>query len=246
MLVSARKAFACITTVLFMVLSTPLSAQESFVFSGGAPLSSPIPSIVIPLLSEAFVRNDLSFEAEYNPPIRSLQLVNAGEKDGELHRTAKLDKTAYENLHQIDSKLLSVWETVYAVRKDLNIQSWEDLRDLEIAFARDRELTKRRLAELSMFDNVTEAKSHKEAFMMVAAGRADVAITDNLLGWQTINTYREEFAEISVVGSLEETELYAYIHKKHLALASQLSTTLERMKADGSFQRIVDDVINWL
>jgi hypothetical protein len=50
----------------------------------------------------------------------------------------------------------------------------------------------------------------------------------------------DEFKDIKRVGIVEEKILYLWFHRRHRLLAPQLADVLKAMKADGTFQKIIE------
>ncbi len=234
-----------LTLLLFSVVlfAAPVQAQNSFTFTGGELATSPLPSIIVPLLSEAFKRNGLDFSFEHNPSLRSLDLSNTGMRDGEIARIKhfhKVSNNKYSNLLRIETELVSIRDVAYSV-EDISISDWQGLKGLDVAYYRGRKNTQSKLEKILEKDNIIEVSGHEHAFKMLASGRVDIVITDNLQGAHLKRSSEEAFNSIKEVAVLgDDLAIHAFIHKKHVALKSVIERTLEEMKADGTFSRIVD------
>ena len=55
---------------------------------------------------------------------------------------------------------------------------------------------------------------------------------------------RRDFSNIIKIQKVHPTRIYSYIHSKHQQLAVILATTIEQMKKDGSYEKIVEGVNN--
>ena len=53
-----------------------------------------------------------------------------------------------------------------------------------------------------------------------------------------------EFSNITKVKNVHPIRMYSYIYKKHKQLAVKIADTLDSMKDDGSYAKIVASVIN--
>jgi ABC-type amino acid transport substrate-binding protein len=50
----------------------------------------------------------------------------------------------------------------------------------------------------------------------------------------------DKYKDIVRVGIVEEIVLYPWLNKKHKALVPRLANALEAMKADGTFQKVIE------
>mgnify|MGYP000426774199 CR=1 FL=1 len=229
--------------IFFMLQVSNADAVDEVTFSAGAPLDSYQARIIVPILSEAFKRNQISFHAEYYPSLRSLQLSNSGEFDGELHRVYNFFEVSdgkYPNLLRIESLLLSVWLSAFST-KNLKIESWEDLNSYTVIFYRGRKNVEKQLLRVLPKEQIHEVNTDEQAFRMLVAGRADIVISESLQGNKIIAN-NPKLSHVVEVAKMHETKIYAYIHKRHEKLAPQIADTIEKMRADNSFSRIVNDV----
>jgi len=236
-------------SLVFISLSS-VSAQElkGVAFSGGAPLDSYNPSITVPILTEAFKRNGIAFSASFRPSLRSLKLSNTGVFDGELHRVDNFHEVSngkYPNLLRVESQLLSVSMAAFATRP-LLVSSWQDLRGFKVAYYRGRKNITNILTRLLIPDNIIRVASDDQAFALLVADRVDVVVTTSTQGGK-LTAKSDVFSAVMEVGWLEESKIFAFMHKKHSQLAKKIATTLEQMKVDGVFSQIVSEArLRWI
>ncbi len=76
---------------------------------------------------------------------------------------------------------------------------------------------------------------------MLALNRVDMVVSESREGKRLIKNNRELSRIIEVV-KIKETKIYSYIYKKHKDIAPKIAKTLEEMKKDGTFLRIVNKV----
>ncbi|NRA55102.1 MAG: ABC transporter substrate-binding protein [Gammaproteobacteria bacterium] len=212
-------------------------------FSGGAPLDAYQPRLIVPILTEAFKRNGIKFSAQYHPSLRSLKMSNSGEMDGQLHRVYNFHQVSagkYPNLVRVESKLLTVSVAVFA-KKNIKIKNWDDLKGYTAIYYRGRKNVESQLKRVLPVDKIGQATTDKQAFRVLSVGRADVVISESTQGNKIIAA-NPKLAGIIEVVKLEETEIYAYMHKKHKVLALKIAKTIDKMKQDGTFYKIIDQV----
>lgn len=226
--------------LLLAVTSQFARAAESVVFSSGASETTPWSRTAYLLLKEAFSRNGINFDVEYHPSKRSLELSNGGRLDGEMHRIFKFHEVtsgAFPNLMRIDSHITSTIIEAFAT-KDIAIDDWQDLKTHRIAFNSGRKRTADKLNNLDIKDMLNPVTTEVQAFKMLAAERVDIVISGKTQGRGIIHS-SAEFSAIKESGLLDEVKLYPYIHRKHRDLIPALAKTLEKMKQDGTHEKIV-------
>ena len=223
-------------------------AEDAVVFSVGLPATSYQVVITSALLSEAFRKNDVKFSLKSYPNIRSMKMANSGRSDGELTRVYDFHKVTggkYPNLVRIDSQLMTVDISVFAKDASLVVKDWSDLNGLKIVYRRGRKKLESQLENITNPVLIFPAKTDKTAFLMTAGDRADVVISEVILG-EILKRQYPELTNLQMVGTLYKVGIYAYMHKKHTALSKQVGETLEAMKKDGSFGEITERAINKL
>ena len=203
---------------LFFILiieSQNLSATESIKFSSGAPLIDFQASIISPILAEAFAAQNIEFSVVHSPGLRSLQLSNSGQLDGELNRVVnfhEITNNEYSNLIKIDCKLLSVRLAAFASRQIL-INDWQDFKHYDIAYYRSRKDVDKHLEQLKTKNNIYKVNTDIQAFQMLAAGRVDIVISEDDLGQKILND-NIDLKNIIEIKQFSQTDIYSYINKK--------------------------------
>jgi len=173
--------------------------------------------------------------------LRSLQVSNSGELDGELHRVSnfhEITNNQYNNLLRIDSKLLSVHLIVFA-KENFLINSTEDIQNYSLAYYRGRKDVDQLLSQQTTQKSIYRVNTDIQAFQMLAADRVDLVITESHLGNSIINS-NTEFNNIKELKHLAKTDIHSYIHKKHQKLLPIINKTLELMEANGRFEEIIN------
>ncbi|EPJ48824.1 MAG: hypothetical protein OFPI_27720 [Osedax symbiont Rs2] len=209
-------------------------------FSGGQPLNQYQPSIIVPILTEAFKRNGIKFNAVHHPSLRSLLYSSTGTLDGELHRVYNFHKVSgnkYPGLIRIESELLTIWLAVFATKK-ITFASWTDLREYKVCYARGKKILEKILSQHLPKEQIVTADNDTHAVKMLSEGLVDLVVSESRLGDDLLEIH-SEFSNITKVQQLHPIRMYSYIHKKHLQLATLIAETLEQMKKDGSFAKIV-------
>ena len=232
----------CSLCLVLLCSLTSLSSQavEEITFTGGQPLNQYVPSIIVPILTEAFKRNGISFNAEHHPSLRSLLYSSTGALDGELHRVYGFHKVSggkYPNLIRIESELLTTWLAIFATEK-ITFDSWEDLKEHTVSYSRGKKILDNILSQFLPKEQIVVANSDTQAFRMLSDGLVDLVIAGSRTGVDLLEVH-SQFSHIKKVKNVHPIRMYSFIHKKHKHLAVTIANTIEQMKKDGSYAKIV-------
>ncbi len=191
------------------------------------------------LSREAFRRAGLEFKLVSNPSERSLVLANQGEVDGEGLRIAGLG-SQYPHLIQVPERFIGI--SFVAFSKDALItldQSWESLKPYRIAFINGWKMFE---ANASGAKSITKVDKPEQMFRMLDGGRVDLALYTRADGIVLLRGLGlSAIAPISP--SLKDVDMFLYLHRRHEALAPRLAHALREMKADGTYNRIMFEVL---
>ncbi len=229
-----------IALVVHLIFVAPARSDE-FLFSGGAPLDTYQPLIVVPLLTEAFRRAGHTFKAIHYPSLRSLKSSNSGKTDGELHRVHQfheVSKGKYPNLMRIESELIRTALGIFTQRNDAAIGALDDLTGYRIALKRGRMKMTARLAKLPAPTVVIPVSSDLAGLRMLAKGKFDFAVMEFNEGNAIISS-SSKFQKIYSAARLSESRIYAFMNRRHSKVAEEIAANLEQMKIEGLFQNIV-------
>ncbi len=229
----------------FSLTSLSSRAVEYITFTGGQPLHHYQPSIIVPILTEAFKRNGIRFKAVHHPSLRSLAYSSTGVFDGELHRVYDFHKVSggkYPDLIRIESEMLTIWQAVFAT-KEIKFETWDDLKGYRVAYKMGRKNMEKILHQFLPKEQIVIANNDTHAFKMLAQGLIDVVVSESRLGDDLLEG-RRDFSKIIKIQRIHPVRIYSYIHNEHRQLAAKLAATIEQMKKDGSYDKIVGVVNN--
>lgn len=235
---------ATIYKMLFVVLSIvscQLSAQPKIVFSSGAMPNAYQPTIIKPILTEAFRRIGYQFEVEHYPASRSIILANQGQTDGDLNRVSNLVTTTQEkftNLVRVEPAIMLA-KTAIFTDKTVTSCTARTMKNQAIAYKRGRRATAKELAsEVYDFSEIAPVSTDLQAFQMLAKGRVDYVQAGLQVGLRMIKVLgiNDRFAPCFI---REPKIIHSYIHIKHKQLLPSLEQALNNMKAEGVFDTLV-------
>ena len=233
-------------TALFWGLLVFFTATASFSQSpltlntfAGPPLSTPDQAGMYDLvLREAFTRIGVPVRIGHLPAERSLLNADRGIDDGDFVRIAGLE-TTYTNLIRVPEKITDFEFVAFSRNLRITTPDWESLRPYDVAIVRGWKILEKNLAGAA---SLTRVKNLRILFTLLAQGRADLAVYSRFEGYEMIN--RLGLTDIQVLEPpLAVREMFLYLHKKHAALVPEVTAALRAMKADGTYQRIVEQTL---
>ena len=189
------------------------------------------------VLPQIYDKLDLSITITPLPGKRAQFEVTSGSRDGEIMRIYSYGEenntvirvpTAYYYL-----------ETMAFVRKGSGvvINSKEDLLNYKVVKVRGVKHTNN---ITKGHESVVDLNNTRQIMQFLAAGRANVALTNTVDGLMTIEELGLD--EIEPVGvPLERSELYHYIHQKHEELVPKIDHVIKQMIISGELERIIKD-----
>jgi len=183
---------------------------------------------------EAFQRIGVKFNLVSLPSERSLQSANAGDVDGEGLRVAGLSER-YPDLIQVPERFIRISFVAFGKDKSVRLdKGWDSLNGKSVVFINGWKLFEANTGAA----RVTKVDKPDQLFKMVGSARADLALYTLADGVALLREMGiNDIAPLSP--SLQESDMYLYLHKKHAALVPKLAQTLREMKSDGSLNRIV-------
>lgn len=214
------------------------SEKIAYVFYTGT--QSPVREIVEMRLQEAFRRIGKKSSMQYTGSAqRSLLMANEF-GDGDVMRVADIRTLAPEmtdNLLQVPESIIELEFHVYTKDKVFPVTGWESLISYRNGFR-----TGVKILEENIPGNRTILPDSERLFQMLEQGRLETVSEQSLIGDYLItklhltNINKLSPHLISVPG-------YTFIQEKHQDLIPEIARSLSEMKADGSFEKIRNDVL---
>ncbi len=237
--VRINNALHFIVFLLSLVLTMmPASAKTMLTFSTHvAPQSIAYKSTYL-LLNEVFNRLGYDFSLQTLPGKRSLKEANSGVFDGEAHRFGGLnDNNDFPNLIKVPEVQQVITNAMFSKTVASLTKPWQQLSKYSVTVPRGS-LWLTTMAK-QYAKQVQELSTPEQMLNFVKYGRADIAIMSTEAADMLI-TAEFEGSGIKQIGPvLSSLAIYTYVHKKHKKLVPQIAYTLEQMKLDGSYQRLI-------
>lgn len=237
------KRIRCFTMGVVVLVSLLASAAAGDVFTISTSYRNLLSNtegtgILDRILVEAFSRIGITAEIVYTPTERSLYDVNAGVLDGEINRIAGMEKR-YPNLRRVPEPNMTM-EFVAFAKTPLEIDGWESLRQLDIGLVRGWKILEE---HTEGFPYVTKVPTEVGLFTMLDKGRLDAALYSRLTGLRALEELGMEGVRC-LEPPLASRKMYLYVYKDHQALTDEIAEALRALKADGTYDRIVEDVLH--
>jgi polar amino acid transport system substrate-binding protein len=227
---------AILLFVVFLSLSVNADTPALTISSNNTPQDRK----ALELLSrEAFRRAGLEFKLVSYPSERSLHMANQGEVDGEGLRIAGLNNQ-YPNLVQVPERFLGISFVAFAKDAMINLdRNWESLKPYRVAFITGWKMFE---ANATGAKSVTKVDKPEQLFRMLDSGRIDLALYTRADGIAFIRS--SGLSSIAPIApSLKDVDMYLYLNKKHEAHVPRIAQALRDMKADGTYNKIMFDLL---
>lgn len=169
------------------------------------------------------------------PAERGLINVNAGLEDGEMNRVGGIENL-YPNLIPIPGKLMDIEFIVFSrLPIDLN-KGWSSLENKTVAFLNGWKILELNVPESA---EITKVKNPDQLFNLLKNGRTDYII---YIRWGGLYLLDKMGMKDVVLHQppLAKKEMFMYLHKKHKRLVPGLAKALASMKADGTYDKLVE------
>lgn len=186
------------------------------------------------VISEVYRRLSLPVRFETIPLARSLYMLNRGELDADLFRATAGDPQFPDTL-PIRIPIATDDMVAYGVGHVLTVKGWPSLQPYRLVTVRGVKEVER----LGTSYRIEYVNLSDQAFKMVAAGRADLALftrgamcTPQQLGLGQIRIQEP---------AIEKFQFYHHLHVRHAEWVPKIEAELARMQKDGSLLRLQDE-----
>ena len=201
----------------------------------------PFSTVLHALLKEAFNRSGLDIKIQELPGRRALINADKGIEDGDAGRMNGTEKK-YPNLVKIPESILFV-NIVGFARNELEAtlkNSWKGLEPYNVGILRGHQYSEKMVVH---YKSLVKADDTAQLLTVLSKGRADVAVTIQIEGLSAIK--KEGLKNIRILEPpLQVIPIFPYLHKKHTQHIAAIDKALKAMKADGSYARIRDEILD--
>lgn len=193
------------------------------------------------IYTELFNRLGIPIEIRTLPTARlTLELTNGG-IDGDLSRPLGFSESQ-PNLVRADEPVFEIVYALWAVNPSIKLTKLEQLRQLPYTatFTRGVVQCEDALKSVLPEQRVVDVTTTAGALNMLHYGRNELYCGVDIAVLSDAGS--PEFADkpplLKVMNIAKPDPLYMYLQRKHAALIPQINTTLRKMKADGTMERL--------
>lgn len=230
---------------LMVLLLFGSARADNFVFGMPSVSEGKASGIFLKLVyTEAFERLGHGFELRYYPAARLTLLIEDGTLDGEMSRVSE-----YGDIHP---ELIRVGESHYVLehvavsaKPGIHVNGWDSLigKPYTVLYKRGIVYWETELNRVLPRERVHAIDDVCRALELVGMKRFDMFVGAKVSLESRIHSTKLSRFPLKYVGSFSETPLYAYMVKKHAAVAVRLAETLRDMKREGLFAEYVQSAI---
>ncbi len=217
------------------------SEEKTYIFYSGT--QAPTRKIVEMRLQEAFRRIGKKISVHFTGSAQRALLMANETGDGDALRVADIKKRVPDltgNLLQIPESIITIQLYVYTKDKDFSVDGWDSLQGYRNGFR-----VGVKILEKNIPGSRTLLPDSERLFQMLDQGRLDTVSEHGVVADYLIK--KLHLTNISKLSPpLVTVPGYSFIHKKHQALLPAITKSLVEMKADGSFDKIGNDVLKQL
>ena len=194
------------------------------------------------IYTEAFKRLRYNFELVNLPGERAIVDANSGALDGEAGRITCLDSNKYPNLKRVTESIIVMKDGAYSTDTSITINGWESLRGkgFKVGLLKGIKSVEQKLPQYVEKKNIVTLTDFEQCLKMLQARRIDLFIGATLVE-ESAPMKSGAYKDVKRVGIVEEKILYPWLHKRHKELVPQLADTLKAMKAEGTFQKLIEE-----
>jgi polar amino acid transport system substrate-binding protein len=171
------------------------------------------------------------------PGARAIAEANRGNSDGEVVRLKRV-LNKFQNLRVVPEPLLLVETSIASKNLSIKVSGWETAKKHSATTVRGYKSVERRLkSQAGNFANSVES-----ALKMLVYDRVEIVVLSKL-DLQT-SMRKGNYPNVHILEPpISKVQLYHMLHVSQEALIPAVAAVLKAMKADGSYQRIIDDYL---
>lgn len=194
------------------------------------------------IVKNMFQRIGIKAKTVLLPSERSLINANTGVDDGNIARIKGIEKK-YKNLIMVPGKIIDFDFVAFTKNKNIKVKDWESLKPYNVAFINGWKLFEKKV---TYYKSLEQTQDSEQLFELLNNNRADIVLYDLWSGVWQMRQQTDKSKIQYLQPPIASYQLYLYLNKKHKKLVSGLSSALNSMKKDGTYQRIYEQTLNIL
>ncbi len=227
--------------VMGLALLAPAAYAESLVLNTAntyprtAPDGSGFQDLII---KEAFRRIGVAVRIVQLPSERSLLNADAGIDDGVFVRVEGLS-SRYPHLQMVPESISAFEFAVFTRNPRLAVRDWQSLKPYHVGIITGWKILE---AKIVGTRSLVMANNDESLFQLLLSDRVDLVVFDRVQGRAYLQKRNIRSVRI-LTPLLAKKDMFLYLHERHRGLIPPLTKALREMKADGSYQKLIDSVI---
>lgn len=190
------------------------------------------------LVKEIYRRLGYSITIRDAPAARSLILVNDGIDDGSLARNPNM-QAKFPNMVQFSEHALERRYVAFTKLPDLEISGWDSLENYSVGIVNGWKILEKNIKK---YKKMTKVRNSELLFKLLENHRADVVVFNKWGGLRLIKELGLQDVRL-VEPPFASKKVYFYLNKRHANLAVKASDELRKMKEDGTYDWVAQEVL---
>lgn len=189
--------------------------------------------------TEIFKRLGIKIEFRDYPPKRAGMEADAGNIDGEAIRPYQY-ASEHSDLRRIEEFIFKIDFSAFAVKDSIpQISGWDSLKGTKykIEYRRGTSMCEINLSKVVRGENLSDVTDTLQGLKKLLSGRTDIFVDGEPGVLALMQTPEFRDSRIRNIGLMESAPMYAYVHKKHAALAPKMAEIIKAMKAEGLIEQ---------
>lgn len=244
---SGPSRVAWFTIVALALLARSVGAETLTINRAWSwPISSPDErGLFDRLVREACARAGVQVVFQMLSAERSLRNADNGLDDGDGPRIEGLE-ALYPNLVRVPEALVVYDFVAFATDPTVTVEvpgdvpdPWRALASYDVGIVRGWKILEQQIRGVR---SLTRVRTPRLLMTLLGKGRVDVVVFERLMGLALAR--EQEIQGLRVLApALTTRPMFLYLHKRHTSLVPAIGAALRAMKADGTTQRIVAEVL---
>lgn len=232
------RLFAALFSAL-LAMPTSAHATESLTITTG--FTAPISTLYQKILEQACKRIGVRLDFHEMPAERSMMLVNNGIHDGECCRIPAIMQQDYPGLLAVPESVFRVAFSAFTKNPLVKLTSWEDLKPYSVGTVAGWKIVVQNVARVKPASYVV-VDGIDPLFRMLDLGRIDVAVIGEPSGLDTIRRMGVQGVRL-IEPPLATIPVQLMLNSRHADWVPKFDAAFKAMKADGTMDAIIKDVI---
>jgi len=225
--------------------SAPALKDNTFVMAFVRPETQYLGKWQRLIYAEIFKRLGIKAELRDYQPKRASMESDAGNIDGEAARPYKYI-SEHPDLIRVEESLLNINFCAFTAQASIpQLKGWESLKgtDYRVEYLRGISMPEDNLPKVVKKENLSAITEQIQGLKKLVSVRTDLFVDEESGILTLLQTPEFRDSKIRSAGVMGSASLYAYLNKKHAALAPKMAEIIKAMKAEGLIEqyRVIAD-----